>query len=154
MGKSRHLKALSAAPCVWAPFSTHHNLSRFEYQTDCSALAALTLSGLKMEMAALMMSRCIIGWLCVCGHSFLAGMFGALETVCRWKSKLCLFSPTWWFTLVRVPEDCQVQSPWWSQIGPHQPCLSSAKSHKTMMMFISRSDLKDNSKVNLFCCLV
>ena len=68
-----------------------------------------------------MMSCCTIRWHDVCCHSFLAGMFGASEAACRWESSLCLFSPTWWFRLVRVPKDCQVQSPWWCQIFPRRP---------------------------------
>lgn len=88
-------------------------------------------------MAALMMSCCSIYWHYVCCQSFLSGIFGASETVCRWKSRLCLFSPTWWFRLVWVPEGCQVQSPQQRQILPQQPCLSSAKSTPPRLFFLS-----------------
>lgn len=99
--------------------------------------AMLSPSGLKMKKAALIMSCCIISWHYVCCHSVLSGIFDASETVYRWRSRLCLFSPTWWFRLVRVPEDCQVQSPWWCQIVPQESTLSSAKSHRTTVMFFN-----------------
>lgn len=99
--------------------------------------AMLLLPGLKMEIAALMMSCCIISWHLVCCHSFLSGISDASETVYRWRSSLCLFRPTWWFRFVRAPEDCQVQSPWWCQIVLQESTLSSAKSHRPTFTFFN-----------------
>lgn len=84
-----------------------------------------------------MMSFCTVtsgGTSSAATHSSLAYLV-LCETVCRWKSSLCLFSPTWWFRLVGVPEACQVQSPWWCQIFPHQDRLSSAKRRNHICLF-------------------
>lgn len=90
-------------------------------------------------------------------HSSLAYLV-LCETVCRWKSSLCLFSPTWWFRLVGVPEACQVQSPWWCQIFPHQDRLSSAK-HRNHICLFSHSacritQIRCKTPWNVFYCLL
>lgn len=101
------------------------------------------------------MSCCSVRWHYVCCYSSLPGIFGTLETVYRWRSRLCLLSPTWWFRLVRVPEGCQVQSPWWCQIVPHQCSLSSAKSHWTTVMFsLMNQNYRRHGSKHLELCFV
>lgn len=134
------LKAPVAARSAWPAPCIHLDQSiqqrwLMDRLTHWSTM--LLLSGLKMEKAALMMSCCIISWRFVCCHSFLSGIFDASETVYRWRSRLCLLSPTWWFRLVRVPEDCQVQSPWWCQIVLQESTLSSAKLHRPTFTFFN-----------------
>lgn len=81
-------------------------------------------------MAAVTRGCCSVRWHRVCCYSSLPGIFGASETVCRWRSRLSLFSPTWWFRLVGVPQACQVQSPWWCQIVSRQSSLSSSNLYR------------------------